>query len=217
MVDVSELVKASMESLKSPGKGNPLPKAGGNGPFIYVFRHGETEDNLNRVFSGWRQSPLTERGIAQAEELAEKMKDLRIDVAMHSPLIRSRDTLMVVLKHHPNAKVEEDWRIIERNYGKLMGMSKSLMMERDPERTALYRRGYDYPPPGGESLKMVEDRVFPFCREIEERAREYGISIAVSAHGNSMRAIRRYFEGLSLEEMLTLENPLASDYAAYKV
>ena len=64
---------------------------------------------------------------------------------------------------------------------------------------------------------MVEERVFPFCRELVERVKREGINVAVSAHGNSMRAMRRFFEGLSMEQMLTLENPLAQDYAAYLV
>ncbi len=218
MVDISDLIRASQESLEKPGYlGKELPKQEGEGNFIYVFRHGQTEDNINRVFSGWRQSPLTEEGVRQAEVLAEKMKGLKIDVGIHSPLIRSIDTLKIVLKHHPNARMEEDWRIIERNYGNLMGLRKDIMMKQDPEKTALYRRGYDYPPPEGESIKMVEERVFPFCRELVERVRKERINVAVSAHGNSMRAIRRFFEGLSLDEMLTLENPLAQDYAAYLV
>jgi len=121
------------------------------------------------------------------------------------------------LKYHPNTKVETDDRIIERNYGDLMGKSKTKMMQKNPELAAKYRRGYDFPPPHGESIKMVEKRVFPFCRDLVKRMKKERINIAVSAHGNSMRVMRRFFEKMNLEKMLTHENPLGMDYAAYVI
>lgn len=218
MID-AKILESAMRSLEKPGKSSaPLPKQESKTkPVLYVFRHGETNDNRRRIFSGWRQSRLTPLGIKQAEILAEKLKNKRIDLAVQSHLIRSKHTLKIVLKYHPNVKIEADDRIIERNYGGLMGKSKTLLMKKDPELMAKYRRGYDFPPPHGESIKMVEKRVFPFCRELAKRMKKEKINVAVSAHGNSMRVMRRFFERMGIEEMLTHENPLGEDYASYVI
>ncbi len=90
-------------------------------------------------------------------------------------------------------------------------------MHEIPEKESLYRRGYDTKPPGGESLKDVEKRVFPFCNDIVKRIKENNINVAISCHGNSMRAIRKYFENISTLEETTMENPLGRDYAQYVI
>ncbi len=214
-----QIKKASEDSIKNPGKNDkPLPKEESSiDPEIYVFRHGETHDNLNKVFSGWRDSNLTDKGIKQAEVLAEKLKGKNIQICITSPQVRAKETARIALKYHKDMVFELDQRIMERNYGDLTGQSKEKWMQENPEMAVKYRRGYDFPPPNGESLKMVEERVFPFCDELVERVRRNNVNIAISCHGNSMRAIRRYFEKLSIIEELTLENPLGQDYAAYVV
>lgn len=212
-----KIMESAIRSLKAPGKSlKPLPKKESKtNPTLYVFRHGETYDNKRRTFSGWRQTRLTKRGIKQAEILAKKLKNKKIDVIIESHLRKSKETTKIISKYHPNAKIEIDDRIIERDYGDLTGKSKIKMMKENSELAAKYRRAYDFPPPHGESLKMVEKRVFPFCRELVKRMKKEKINVALSAHGNSMRAIRRFFEKMSIEEMLTHENPLGMDYAAY--
>ncbi len=214
-----QIKKASEDSIKNPGQNDkPLPKdESPTDPEIYVFRHGESEDNVRKIFSGWRDANLTEKGREQAEVLAEKLKRKNIQLCIMSPQIRSKDTARIALKYHKDIVFEIDQRIMERNYGDLTGQSKEIWMKEHPELAVKYRRGYDFPPPNGESLKMVEERVFPFCDEVVERARRNNMNIAISCHGNSMRAIRRYFEKLSIVEELTLENPLAQDYAEYVV
>jgi len=105
----------------------------------------------------------------------------------------------------------EDWRSARersRAYLSQLGVA-------EPERTALWRRGYDVSPPNGESLKAVEERVGPFLDALVARIRREHINVALSVHGNSMRAIRRYFEQMDIEEMVTHENPLGNDYALY--
>ncbi len=217
MID-AKILESAMRSLEKPGKSPPLPKQESKTkPVLYVFRHGETNDNRRRIFSGWRQSRLTPLGIKQAEVLAEKLKNKRIDLAIQSHLIRSKHTLRIVLKYHPKTKIETDDRIIERNYGGLTGTSKTALMNKNQELMAKYRRGYDFPPPHGESIKMVEKRVFPFCRELAKKMKKEKINVAVSAHGNSMRVLRRFFERMGIEEMLTHENPLGEDYASYVI
>lgn len=217
---MAKLRRASEQSVKAPGQADaPLPK-GTPGPgehFIVVFRHGESVDNRNRVFSGWRDSPITDTGRAQALALAPKLKALPIDVVITSDQVRSQETAHLAFSLNPHVRWESDWRIKERNYGALAGQSKEEWMRKDPERTALWRRGYDVAPPEGESLKMVETRVWPFLDELVERVRAQKINVALSAHGNSMRAIRRYFEHMGTEEEMTHENPLGTDYALYVV
>ena len=149
--------------------------------------------------------------------LAKKLKNKRIDVIIESRLVRSKETTKIILKYHPKARVERDDRIIERNYGDLMGHSKTKMMKKNPELAAKYRRGYDFPPPHGESIRMVKKRVFPFCRDLVKRMKKEKINVAVSAHGNSMRVMRKFFERMDIIEMLTHENPLGEDYASYVI
>ena len=80
----------------------------------------------------------------------------------------------------------------------------------------IYHRSYRIPPPGGESVSMVEERVLGFIRDLLVLMRERRVNVAISAHGNSMRPFRRFFEGLSVEEMMTLENPW-DDFFSYDV
>ena len=140
-----------------------------------------------------------------------------MNVVVTSDLIRSKETAKLALGDHRDMRWEEDWRIKERDYGDLAGESKEAWMRRDPERTVLWRRSYDVSPPNGESLQSVEERVRPFLDALVERVRRQRINVALSAHGNSLRAIRRYFEHMDIEEMLTHENPLGNDYALYVV
>lgn len=214
-----KIQQAALASLKKPGKQfGKLPKQESEKyPEIYVFRHGETYDNLRRIFSGWRDSKLTPKGIVQAEKLRKSLKEKDIDLCIVSRLSRSKDTARIALKDHPDVKFETDDRIIERCYGDLQGKSKLKIMREKPKLAVKYRRSYDLPPPDGESIKMVEERTFPFCKQLVERVKKHNINVAISAHGNSMRVIRKYFEKLSVIEELTMENPLGEDYVQYVI
>ncbi|OIP97706.1 hypothetical protein AUJ94_01760 [bacterium CG2_30_40_12] len=214
-----QINEAARESIARPGKSlRALPKEhSDNCPKLYVFRHGETFDNKNRIHSGHRDSKLTEKGIKQAEILADKLKNKDIGICITSHLSRSIDTAKYALKYHKNIKYEVDDRIIERDYGDLTGKSKTKLVELYPVKAVFYRRGYDTRPPRGESLRDVNERVFPFCEELKRRVRRDNVNVAVSCHGNSMRAIRKYFEKLSILKEITLENPLGQDYAQYAV
>lgn len=213
--------KSHEASLKKPGlvQGPPLPKEeSADLPTLYVFRHGLTEHNKNKIFCGRTDSPLTQEGIRQAEELAEKLKDKKIDLGIYSNLSRAKDTLDIVLKYHPNTPKSPNSLILERDYGKLTGKSKAELNRLNPELTQKYRRSWDYPPPNGESLKMVwEGRLKEFCLSLEKRLRKEQINVAVSCTNNTMRLIRMYFEKLSIEEMLSIENPTGKDYASYVI
>jgi 2,3-bisphosphoglycerate-dependent phosphoglycerate mutase len=108
-----------------------------------------------------------------------------------------------------------DDRLIERCYGTLQGKSKVELAVEKPEWFAKVHRGYDFAPPDGESLKMVESRTLSFLVQLERWLQQNPGNVAISCHGNSMRPIRRVFEHLSLEQMLQLENPQdqAMEYA----
>jgi len=174
---------------------------------VFAFRHAETTDNSRGIFSGWRDPELTLKGLMQAQEIAEQLKQDKIDYAFTSHLKRARKTLEIVLETHPTVPVFTDDRLIERCYGLLQGKSKRKVAKERPEWFAQVHRGYDFPPPEGESLKMVENRTLPFLVQLEEWLRQNPGNIAISCHGNSLRPIRRVFEHLSLKQMLQIENP----------
>jgi 2,3-bisphosphoglycerate-dependent phosphoglycerate mutase len=184
---------------------------------LFVFRHAETTDNNRGIFSGWRDPQLTLKGLSQAREIAEQLRQERIEYAFTSHLKRARKTLEIVLEAHSGVPVFTDDRLIERCYGLLQGKSKRLAAKERPEWFAKVHRGYDFPPPEGESLKMVEKRTLPFLAQLEEWLRRNPGNVAISCHGNSLRPIRRVFEHLSLKQMLQIENPqdLAMAYALH--
>lgn len=177
--------------------------------YIYLFRHGTTIDNSTGKFSGWRQTPLNKRGKDDAKIVALRLKDKKIDVAYQSRLIRSKDTLKEVLKFHPECKkVITDDRMIERSYGALQGKTHLQYIEKNsPKKYDEFHRGYRKSPPKGESIKQVEKRVKSFIKDLIKYMKENKVNVAISAHGNSMRPFRRYFENMTVKEMMLIENP----------
>lgn len=174
---------------------------------VFVFRHSESFDNSQDLFSGWRDPDLTLKGISQAKEIAQQLKSHRIDYAFTSHLQRARKTLQIVLKKHPPIPVFIDDRLIERCYGLLQGKNKAETEKKNPEWYAKVHRGYDFAPPEGESIKMVEKRINSFLNQLIKWLEKNPGNVAISCHGNSIRPIVRFFEHLSTEEMLALEAP----------
>lgn len=174
---------------------------------LFVFRHAETKDNSREIFSGWRDSKLTLKGLSQTREIKEQLKQCRIDYAFTSHLQRAVETLEIVLGDHPAVPIFTDDRIIERCYGLLQGKSKRKIEHQNPEWYAQIHRGYECVPPEGESIEMVEKRVLSFLEQLMEWLTCNPGNVAVSCHNNSMRPIRRIFEHLTLEQTLQLENP----------
>lgn len=182
--------------------------------YIYLFRHGVTSDNANGVFSGWRNVGLIAKGFRDAKIVSLRLKNKKIDLAYQSSLIRSKQTLKEVLKYHPECKkIIEDDRIRERCYGSLQGKTHLNVVEKQgPEKYDLWHRGYNNRPPGGESLKDVEKRVMSFIKDLLKQMKKDKINVAISAHGNSMRAFRKYFEKLSTKTMCSLYNDYETVY-----
>lgn len=215
-----EKVDAAMELLNYK-KTSPMPhEESDTEPTLYVFRHGQTEDNADYIFSGWRDSPLTEKGRGQAEVLAEKLRDKRINVLISSPQRRALDTMKIAIslnRRCKNMEIQIEPRIRERSYGNLQGQSKLEMQLENPTLLQEYRRSYTKKIIGGESLEEVVKRVEGFCSELVPLIKEHRINVAISCHGNSIRGFRKFFENLSVEEICDLETPLAQDYLSYVI
>lgn len=213
------LKQAALKSLENPGVSEPLPKTLSiEKPILYLFRHCQTTDNVNKIFSGSRRDPhLTEKGIDQAEKIAKLLKDKEIDLFMSPPQSRCLETLSPLKRLFPNALYVQRGDLKERDYGDLTGKNKEEIMREYPEKAILWRRSWDNPPPNGESLKKVwETRVKKFCEDLEQKMKTEKINIAYCGTNNTIRLIRWHFEKMSQEKMLTLENPYG-DYASYHV
>ena len=185
---------------------------------IYLFRHGQTYYNKKRWFTGWRDSELTPLGIKQAKIIAKKLKNKKIDAAFFTRLSRSKETLKEVLKYHPECKILiQNDKMIERSYGRLQGKSHKKFIEKyGKKKFDIIHRSYNVPPPGGESIKMVEKRVKSFIKDLLVFIKKNNVNVALSAHGNSMRPFRRYFEKFSIKNMMKIKMPY-DNYFEYNI
>ena len=177
--------------------------------YIYIFRHGETNFNRSKRFTGSVNSRLTPEGIEQTNLVAEKLRKKNFQIAFKTSLSRSSNSLKIVLKHHPECKrVLVDDRMIERSYGDLeRKYHRTVIKKYGIRQFDIWHRSYDVPPPGGESIKMVEKRVLSFVKDLLPLMEKEKINVVISAHNNSMRPFRRYFENLTIKQMMALENP----------
>jgi 2,3-bisphosphoglycerate-dependent phosphoglycerate mutase len=177
---------------------------------LVLVRHGQSEWNLKNLFTGWKDPGLTEQGIAEAHKAGQQLKDLKLtfDLAFTSVLSRAQKTLDIILDELGQTGLEtiRDQALNERDYGDLTGMNKDEAREQFGEdQVHVWRRSYDVPPPGGESLKMTAERVLPYYKsEILPRVLA-GKRTIVAAHGNSLRALIMELEGLSPEQILKRE------------
>lgn len=168
---------------------------------IYLFRHGQTTFNRDGVFTGWKDAKLTPLGIKQAKKLGLDLKNKKFEVAFYTCLSRSKQTLKEVLKFHPYVQIIEDNRMIERDYGSLDGHSHSQIMKKYGEdKYNLWHRSFSTRPPKGESFADVEVRVKSFIKDLIKFMKKNKISVAISAHGNSIRLFRKIMEKASKEE-----------------
>lgn len=173
---------------------------------IFIFRHGQTIDNIDHDFSGIHDVDLTPAGIEEAKDIGEKLKNEKVTKAYQSDQIRSQHTLELVLSDcHKGVEIITDPRIKERDYGNLTGLNKDELEKIDPKNFALWHRSYDVPPPGGESIKDVEKRVLEFLNDTLPTLTKEDV-VFISAHGNSLRPLRRFFEHISIDEMCSFEH-----------
>lgn len=177
---------------------------------LVLVRHGESEWNRRNLFTGWCNPDLTEKGLIEALVAARMLRarGINFDVAYTSQLKRAQRTLDIILSElgETNIPIQFDEALNERHYGDLCGLNKDEAKERwGEEQVRIWRRSYDIPPPGGESLKDTEDRVMPYYRTHIWPDLEAGKSVLVVAHGNSLRALIMNLESLTGEEILSRE------------
>lgn len=185
---------------------------------IYLFRHGQTTYNRDKIFTGFKDSRLTKKGIRDAKKIAQKLKGKKFEVAIQTRLSRSKDTLKEVLKFHPECvMIIEDDRMVERGYGSLSGKThKSVIKKHGQKQYDCWHRGFRCRPPKGESFADVEIRVKDFIKDLKKFMKKNDVNVAISAHGNSIRLFRRVMEGLSVKETEGLSVPY-DEVFEYKV
>jgi 2,3-bisphosphoglycerate-dependent phosphoglycerate mutase len=215
---------------------------------LILMRHGQSMWNAAKLFTGWVDVPLTDKGIQEAINGGKEISKLPIDEVHVSTLIRAQMTAMLALSQHSGGKtpvfqysapengldnvseneakmvewsqiqgdtgqenilpVYVSWQLNERMYGDLQGLNKDATREKyGDEQVHIWRRSYDVPPPNGESLELTADRTLPYLKSSIIPKMEDGKNIFIVAHGNSLRSIIMDLEGLSREQVLSLEVP----------
>lgn len=202
---------------------------------LILMRHGQSQWNLLNLFTGWVDIPLSTFGVEESLKGGESIKNEPIDRIFTSTLIRAQMTAMLAMTRHHSGKVpmilhpregqvEEwgkvygpealehtipvlcAWELNERMYGELQGLNKKELADKyGKEQVQIWRRSFDIPPPGGESLKMTAERSIPYFKETIVPCIEQGQNVFVAAHGNSLRSIIMELDGLSSDEVVHLE------------
>ena len=188
---------------------------------LILLRHGQSQWNLENKFTGWKNVPLTEKGELEAKKAGELIKkhNIYIDNVFSSILERANKTAEITLKESglqhlwENDKliVTRDEKLNERDYGDLVGLNKLETAEKfGIEQVHIWRRSYDTPPPNGESLKDVVDRVSPYFKENIKPLLDQNKNILIAAHGNSLRAMMIELDMYKSEEISSIELPTGS-------
>jgi 2,3-bisphosphoglycerate-dependent phosphoglycerate mutase len=177
---------------------------------LVLVRHGQSEWNLKNLFTGWKDVELTETGVNEARAAGKKLKarNLTFDRAFTSDLKRAQNTLSLILEEMGQSviPVTRNVALNERDYGDLVGMNKDDARKKWGEEQVLqWRRSYDIPPPGGESLKDTVARALPYYVQEILPAVLRGERTIVAAHGNSLRALVMVLERLTPEGILKRE------------
>ena len=188
---------------------------------LILLRHGQSQWNLENRFTGWKNVPLTEKGIQEAKNagLLIKKNNILIDKVFSSVLERANKTAEIAIMEAginslidgENVNYTKNQNLNERDYGDLVGLNKSETAEKfGKEQVHIWRRSYEVPPPNGESLKDVVIRVSPyFENEIEPLIMD-NKNILIAAHGNSLRAILIKVGLYKPEEISSIELPTGS-------
>nr|WP_314489404.1 2,3-diphosphoglycerate-dependent phosphoglycerate mutase [uncultured Kingella sp.] len=204
---------------------------------LIFIRHGQSEWNAKNLFTGWRDVPLSEQGLAEAAAAGRKLKEhgYQFDIAFTSVLTRAVKTCNIVLEESGQLFVPQvkTWRLNERHYGALQGLNKQQTAEKyGEEQVRIWRRSYDVLPPlldrddkfsahndrryahlpadavpDGENLKVTLERVLPFWHDQIAPAVLAGRRVLVAAHGNSLRALAKHIERISDADIMALEIP----------
>ncbi|HYM83461.1 MAG TPA: 2,3-diphosphoglycerate-dependent phosphoglycerate mutase [Candidatus Dormibacteraeota bacterium] len=204
---------------------------------VVLLRHGESTWNQENRFTGWTDVDLSERGLAEAHEAGRLLREegFVFDIAYTSVLKRAIRTLWIALDELDQMwiEVERSWRLNERHYGALQGLNKAeTAQEYGDAQVKLWRRSYDVPPPPldpddprhprfdpryasvdpqllprAEALKDTVARFLPYWDATIAPAIRAGRRVLIAAHGNSLRALVKYLDGVSDEEIVGLNIP----------
>ena len=174
---------------------------------LVLVRHGQSEWNEKNLFTGWRDPDLTAQGIDEAKAAGQALKQqgLVFDLAFTSDLQRAQKTLTLLLAEQGQSDLPttQNQALNERDYGDLAGLNKDDARKKwGDEQVHIWRRSYDTPPPGGESLKDTGARVLPYYDSDILPHVKTGKNILIAAHGNSLRSLVMRLEGLSIAEIL---------------
>ena len=177
---------------------------------LVLVRHGQSEWNLKNLFTGWKDPALTEKGVGEARAAGQRLKakGLKFDICFTSALSRAQNTLKLILEEMGQTGLPEtrDQALNERDYGELTGLNKDdARVKWGEEQVHIWRRSYDVPPPGGESLKDTLARSLPYyVNKIQPHVLD-GKTVLVAAHGNSLRSLIMTIEGLTPVQILKRE------------
>ena len=179
---------------------------------LVLVRHGQSKWNALNLFTGWKDPGLTDQGRQEANQAGQLIQSLNLDfdVMFTSALVRAQltgDIILNILKqtHIPTIKNQA---LNERNYGDLAGLNKDDARAKwGAEQVQIWRRSYDIPPPGGESLKDTGERVMPYFNQEILPLIKKGQNILISAHGNSLRSMIKFLDNISDTEIVKLEIP----------
>lgn len=206
-------------------------------PEVILIRHGESLWNKENRFTGWTDVDLSEQGIQEAHQAGKLLQEsgYTFDVAYTSVLKRAIRTLWIILSEMDLMwiPIHNSWQLNERHYGALQGLNKAeTAAEHGEEQVHIWRRSYDICPPSldrsdkrfpghdpryselsqdilpvTESLKTTVERVIPYWGEVIAPEIKAGKRVIISAHGNSLRALVKYFDGISDKEITELNIP----------
>ncbi|EAF2581987.1 2,3-diphosphoglycerate-dependent phosphoglycerate mutase [Listeria monocytogenes] len=204
---------------------------------LVLIRHGQSEWNKLNLFTGWHDVDLSQEGVVEAMTAGKRIKEagLEFDVAFTSVLTRAIKTLNYVLEKSDQmwVPVHKSWRLNERHYGALQGLNKQETAEKyGADQVQKWRRSYDTLPPlleenderqakndrryqlldthaipAGENLKVTLERVIPYWMDTIAPEIKEGRRVVIAAHGNSLRALVKFLEGIGDDEIMDLEIP----------
>jgi len=177
---------------------------------LVLVRHGQSDWNLKNLFTGWRNPDLTEQGVEEARKAGKQLKAAGSvpTVFYTSALRRAQHTLDLMLEELGivSLVITRNQALNERDYGDLSGLNKDdARIKWGEEQVLIWRRSYDVPPPGGESLKDTAARTLPYYEKHILPQVEAGETVLVVAHGNSLRSMVMAIEKLTPEEILKRE------------
>jgi len=188
---------------------------------LILLRHGQSQWNLENRFTGWKNVPLTEKGEIEAKKAGELIKKhkIHIDKVFSSVLKRANMTAEIAIKQAKLINLLKNDKLVmtcsdklnERDYGDLVGLNKQETADKfGKDQVHIWRRSFDTPPPNGESLKDVVERVSPYFHEKIKPSLENGENILIAAHGSSLRAMMIELGMYKSEEISTIELPTGS-------